>query len=82
MHGDCTGGARELRPAWWLADCAPFRWPGIVVGASDHSVQVELFQEANVPLFAAQSRLVIEWSKVNGAPGAGRSGGAGGEARR
>jgi oligoendopeptidase F len=41
--------------------------PGLETTVQRFHNQVELFQEANVPLFAAQSRLVTEWSKVNGA---------------
>jgi len=41
--------------------------PGLETTVQRFRNQVELFQEANVPLFAAQSRLVTEWSKVNGA---------------
>jgi len=41
--------------------------PGLEAMTQRFRNQVELFQEVNVPLFAAQSRLVTEWSKVNGA---------------
>jgi oligoendopeptidase F len=41
--------------------------PGLETMMQRFRNQVELFREANVPLFAAQSRLVTEWSKVNGA---------------
>ena len=41
--------------------------PGLEAMTQRFRNQVELFREANVPLFAAQSRLVTEWSKVNGA---------------
>ncbi|HET9410361.1 MAG TPA: M3 family oligoendopeptidase, partial [Candidatus Dormibacteraeota bacterium] len=41
--------------------------PGLETMTQRFRNQVELFREANVPLLAAQSRLVTEWSKVNGA---------------
>jgi oligoendopeptidase F len=41
--------------------------PGLETMVERFRNQVELFREANVPAFAAQSRLVTEWSKVNGA---------------
>jgi oligoendopeptidase F len=41
--------------------------PGLETMVQRFRNQVELFREANVPLLAAQSRLVTEWSKVNGA---------------
>jgi oligoendopeptidase F len=40
--------------------------PGLETTMQRFSNQVDLFREANVPLFAAQSRLVTEWSKVSG----------------
>jgi oligoendopeptidase F len=41
--------------------------PGLETMVERFRNQVELFREANVPLLAAQSRLVTEWSKLNGA---------------
>jgi oligoendopeptidase F len=41
--------------------------PGLETVVRRFRNQRELFSEANVPLFAKQSKLLTEWSKVNGA---------------
>jgi oligoendopeptidase F len=41
--------------------------PGLETVVRRFRNQRELFNEANVPLFARQSKLLTEWSKVNGA---------------
>lgn len=41
--------------------------PGLEAVVRRFRNQMELFNEANVPLFAEESKVVTEWSKVNGA---------------
>ncbi|HKV87583.1 MAG TPA: M3 family oligoendopeptidase [Candidatus Dormibacteraeota bacterium] len=41
--------------------------PGMETMVQRFRNQMELFNEANVPLLAEESRLITEWSKVNGA---------------